>query len=122
MTLLHARFHIHREVLQTIDLKSLANASQHKEHLHLDHVATRTDRPADTVQEAQITRPHIPHAGITVHSTAIETLGVESISRAVEGVRVSLRLHPDLAEFADEAERVGLWVDDADLRADGDHS
>src|SRR4051812_31186729 len=58
------RFNIHREVVQTIDLKIIANATQHKEHLHVHLGATRTNRPTDALEEAEIAGADVADTGI----------------------------------------------------------
>ena len=49
MASLHRRFHVHREMLKTVDFERLADTAKHEEDLHLYHVAARADWSIDIV-------------------------------------------------------------------------
>ncbi|KAH0356913.1 hypothetical protein KCU81_g700, partial [Aureobasidium melanogenum] len=60
-------------VLKTINLKSLANSTEDEENLHFNHIATRSNRPADAVQETKVSSPHVSHTRIAIDEASLCT-------------------------------------------------
>jgi hypothetical protein len=47
VAILHGVFNVHREVIETVDLESLADAAKEEQYLHIDWLAARTDRSSN---------------------------------------------------------------------------
>lgn len=107
---------------QAIDLERLANTTKHEQHLHLHWLTARPNGPDHIMQEAKVACPYVRYVRIAIHSSAVESLGIECILGSIEGFDASLRLHPDLAVLANVAEPVSLWVDNGNLSADWYHA
>lgn len=122
MAILHGIFNVHREVIETVDLESLADAAKEEQYLHIDWLAARTDRSSNGVEETKITSTDIRHAGIAVGNSAVQPLGIEVLLGFIESLCASVRLDPDLTVLSNMCESAGLRVHDRNLGVDWYHT
>ena len=77
MTLLDRTFNIKWEVVETIDLKRLANITKQKQDLHLDCLIVRANGSHDIVHEPDVSVPYLSDLLVTICSPAIKAFYIK---------------------------------------------
>src|SRR3954467_4680500 len=75
-------FDVHWKVAETVDLDGFTNATQNEQDLHIDLHTTRTDRPADVVEEADVSGADVADAWV-FDRMPIELIDVKDIPGSV---------------------------------------